>query len=374
MLTTGYIIAIFILLTIGILYRRYLEKKARNAKYDNYNEVKNYLLNESSLAKSKKPIMWIYTPYEYNARDWLSFGSRSSYDLNQPYLNLCVRSIIQCCDQSFTICIIDDNSFAKLIPGWTIDLGKISDPLLSYVRQLAIGKLIYHYGGMVTPISFLCFKDLIDLYQKGTGGEAMFVCENVTTNISATNNLFYPDTNFMGATKNNDQMREFIQFMERVISNDYTAQAEFLGTYDKWVNKKVKQNKIRLIVGTDVGTKTVDEEAVIVDTLLSEDYIHFYPSMCGIWIPAANILKRTNYEWFARMSPEQIFQSNFILAKYFVLALAPDSKMGVIEPLTGKNGEKPDWISFWQVPISSTLPVFGPMPIGIGNNVPKFHL
>ena len=45
MLTTGYIIAIFILLTIGILYRRYLEKKARNAKYDNYNEVKNYLLN-----------------------------------------------------------------------------------------------------------------------------------------------------------------------------------------------------------------------------------------------------------------------------------------------------------------------------------------
>ena len=96
--------------------------------------------------------------------------------------------------------------------------------------------------------------------------------------------------------------------------------------------------------------------------------------MYGIWIPAANILKRTNYEWFARMSPEQIYQSNFILAKYFVLALAPDSKGGVIEPLTGKNGEKPDWVSFWQVPISSTLPVFGQMPIGIGNNVPKFHI
>jgi hypothetical protein len=162
--------------------------------------------------------------------------------------------------------------------------------------------------------------------------------------------------------------------MERVISNDYTAQAEFLGTYDKWINKKVKQNKIRLIPGTDVGTKTVDDEAVIVDTLLSEDYIHFYPSMYGIWIPAANILQRTNYEWFARMSPEQIFQGNFILAKYFVLALAPDSKMGVIEPLTGKNGEKPDWISFWQVPISSTLPVFGPKPIDLGNDVPRFHL
>ena len=136
----------------------------------------------------------------------------------------------------------------------------------------------------------------------------------------------------------------------------------------------VKKNQIRLIPGTDVGIKTMDDEAVIVDTLLGDDYIEFYPKMYGIWIPAASILKRTNYEWFARMSPEQIFQSHFILAKYFVLALAPDSKMGVIEPLTGKNGESPEWISFWQVPISSTLPVFGPKPMGIGDNVPKFHL
>jgi len=370
MLTTGYIIAIFILITMGILYRRYLEKQAKNAKYDNYTEIKKYLLKDSSLAKSKKPIMWIHTPYEYNSRDWLSFGSRSSHDLNQPYLNLCVRSIIQCCDDSFTICIIDDNSFAKLIPGWSIDLGKISDPLLCYVRQLAIGKLIYNYGGMVTPISFLCFKDLIDLYQKGTKGDCMFVCENVSTNISATNNLFYPDTSFMGAPKKNDQMNEYVEFMQRLISQDYTAQSEFLGNYDKWANNMVKKNKIRLIAGTDVGVKTMDDESVIVDTLLGDDYIEFYPKMYGIWIPAASILKRTNYEWFARMSPEQIFQSHFILAKYFVLALAPDSKMGIIEPMENK----PDWISFWQVPISSTLPVFGPKPISIGNDVPRFHL
>jgi hypothetical protein len=370
MLTTGYIISIFILITIGILYQRYLEKKAKNAKYDNYTEIKKYLLNDSSLAKSKKPIMWIHTPYEYNSRDWLSFGSRSSHDLNQPYLNLCVRSIIQCCDDSFTICIIDDNSFAKLLPGWSIDLGKISDPLLSYVRQLAIGKLICNYGGMVTPISFLCFKDLIDLYQKGTKGDSMFVCENVSTNISATNNLFYPDTNFMGAPKKNEQMNEYVEFMQRLISQDYTAQSEFIGNYDKWANNMIKKNQIRLIAGTDVGVKTMDDESVIVDTLLGDDYIEFYPKMYGIWIPAASILKRTNYEWFARMSPEQIFQSHFILAKYFVLALAPDSKMGIIEPMENK----PDWISFWQVPISSTLPVFGPKPMGIGNDVPKFHL
>jgi hypothetical protein len=371
MLTTGYLISFIILITIGILYQRYLEKKAQSAKYDSYTEIKNYLLNESSLAKSKKPIMWIHTPYEYNSRDWLSFGSRSSYNLNQPYLNLCVKSIINCCDHSFTICIIDDNSFAKLIPGWTIDLGKLTEPILSYVRQLAIANLIYNYGGVSTPISFLCFKDLIGLYQKGTADDTMFVCENVSSNVSATNNLFYPDTNFMGAKKNNKMMNEYIEYMQRLISSDFTAQAEFLGNFDKWANKKINQRQIRLIPGTDVGTKTLDDEPVLVDNLLSEDYIHFYAQMYGMWIPAANILKRNSYEWFARLSADQIFHGNFILAKYFVLALAPDSKMGVIEPLEGK---KEDWIDFWQVPTSSTLPVYGPMPQNLGNDVPRFNL
>jgi len=370
MLTTGYLISFIILITIGILYQKYLEKKAKNMKYDSYTEIKKYLLTESSLAKSKKPIMWIHTPYEYNSRDWLSFGSRSSYNLNQPYLNLCVRSIIQNCDESFTICIIDDNSFAKLIPGWTIDFSKVSDPILSYMRQLAIANLIYNYGGVSVPISFLCFKDLMDLYTKGTRDDTMFVCENVSSNVSATTNRFYPDSNFMGAKKNNIQMNAYIEYMQRLISSDFTAQAEFLGNFDKWANKKINQRQIRLIPGTDVGTKTLEDEPVLVDNLLSEEYIHFYAQMYGIWIPAANILKRTRYEWFARMSSDQIFKSNFILAKYFVLALAPDSKMGVIEPLEGK----PDWVSFWQVPISTTLPIYGLKPNDLGDNVPRFHL
>jgi hypothetical protein len=259
-----------------------------------------------------------------------------------------------------------------LIPGWTVDFGKLSDPVLSNMRQLAMGNLIYNYGGMCVPISFLCFKDLIHLYNKGTHSNSMFVCENVSSSVSATSTLFYPDTNFMGAGKNNHQMNAYIEFMQELISRDYTAQSEFLGNFDKWANKKIQQHKIRLIPGTDVGTKTLDDEPILVDNLLSEDYIHFYAQMYGIWIPAVNILKRTKYEWFARMSYDQIFKSNFILAKYFVLALAPDSKMGVIEPLEDMASK--EFVSFWQVPASSTLPVYGLMPSGLGDNVPKFHL
>jgi hypothetical protein len=80
------------------------------------------------------------------------------------------------------------------------------------------------------------------------------------------------------------------------------------------------------------------------------------------------ILKRRHYEWFARMSPEQIFESHFILAKYMVLALAPDSHMGVIEPMENK----PDWVGFWRVPLTNgTLNIFNMKPIGLGNDVPR---
>jgi hypothetical protein len=231
-----------------------------------------------------------------------------------------------------------------------------------------MAKLIYTYGGLNVPISFLCFRDLISLYNKGTNDDTMFVCENYDTNITSTNKLFYPDANFMGAKKENDTLKEFINFMEQTISNDFTAQTKFLGEFDEWTNKKITKGKMRLIRGTDIGIRTIDDEPVTVETLLGDDYIHFYGKMYGIWIPAQTILKRRYYEWFARMSPEQIIDSQFILAKYIVLALAPDSHMGVIEPMENK----PDWISFYRVPLTNgTLNIFGPKPMGLGNNVPR---
>lgn len=368
MLVTNYIVLVFLLISLGILYQKYIEKISRTNGVDDYEQIKQYLLRDKTLDKSKKPIIWIHIPYEYNSRDWSSFGSRSSTNLNQPYLYLTVKTIIKNCDESFKIVMIDDGTFEKLLPNWSINMNLLTDPMKCYVRQLGVAKLIYNYGGMNVPISFLCFRDLITLYNKGTNDDRMFVCENYDLNVTSTNKLFYPNAGFMGAKKENETLKEFIHFMEQKISQDYTAQTKFLGDFDKWCDNKIKKGHVSLISGTDVGTKTVDDETVTVETLLGDDYIHFYYKMYGIWIPDKMILKRTHYEWFARMSPEQIFDSQFILAKYIVLALAPDSHMGVIEPLENQ----PDWISFWRVPLTNgTLNLFGQKPIYLGNNIRK---
>ena len=161
------------------LYRRLEDKRIREEDKEDYDNIQKYLLNDNDLDSSKKPILWIHIPYEYNSRNWLSFGSRSSLDLNQPYLYLTMKSIIDKCSESFRVCIIDDKSFDKLIPNWNINMSRFGNPVSCKIRTLAMTQLLQKYGGLVVPPSFLCFQDLITMYEKGTYGEGR--CLSVKT-------------------------------------------------------------------------------------------------------------------------------------------------------------------------------------------------
>ena len=355
----NYIYLLIVLIIVWFLYNRYEDKRMKEENGENYNSIQKYLLKDTDLAKEKKPILWIPITYDYNARNWISFGSRSSFELNQPYMYLTVKSIINQCEESFRICLIDDDSFAKLIPGWSVNMKTISSPVLDYVRSLAIAKLLYIYGGMVVPPSFLCMKDLIELYNMGTSGEKMFVCETVDRNITSTTHEFYADTSFMGSQKENSLMQELIDFMQRKVSSDYTAQSEFLGDFNRWCNTRAQRGQVTLIPGKLIGTKTMDDTTILIDNLLSNDYIDLYPQAYGIYIPAKEILNRRHYEWFARLSPKQVLESNVIISKYILLASKPDSKKGTIEPIVNRPKK---WIGYWQVPSGFGLWGFKPQP------------
>ena len=358
------VMLIIILIVTGMLYRRFEEKRIREENKDNSEAIQNYLLDGVTLGKSKKPILWIHVPYEYNSRNWLSFGSRSSFELNQPYLYLTVRSIITQCEGSFTICLIDDNSFQKLIPGWNINMGKISSPISDNMRKLAIMKLIHVYGGINCPISFLCMKDLIGLYEKGTRENKMFVCENNDRNITSTTFDFYPDLKFCGAKKENETVRELMDFMQRTMSNDFTAQSQFLGDFDRWVNKRIQCGKINMINARDIGTKTIDDTPIKIEDLMSQNYLNLYSQTYGIYIPADDILNRRQYGWFARLSEKQVLECDNILASYILVTIG--EKGGhILEPLE----VKPDWVGFWKTPLYPGL--YSLKPNMLGDNMTK---
>ncbi len=81
----NYIILFAILIILGYFYRRFEDKRIREEDGEDYDAIRKYLLNDKTLGKEKKPILWVHVPYEYNSRNWLSFGSRSSFELNQPF-------------------------------------------------------------------------------------------------------------------------------------------------------------------------------------------------------------------------------------------------------------------------------------------------
>jgi len=362
---TNLLMLFFILIVVGFLYRRFEEKRLREELKDNYSAIKNYLKDDVTLGKSKKPILWIHVPYEYNSRKWLSFGSRTSFDLNQPYLYLTVRSILKHCEDSFNICIFDDNSFSKLITGWNIDMNKLSDPILSNMRTLGMMKLLYIYGGMMCPISFLCMRDLSSLYKKGTRGDKMFICETVDRNSTSNSMNFYANTSFCGAPKKCETVAELCNYIQIVSSHDYTAESKFLGQFDRWCMKKVGEGKINLIEGIEIGTKTLDDKQIILDDLMSNHYLDLYKKTYGILIPSNELLNRLNFQWFVRMSTRQVLESDTIIGNYFLLSVGPEKEQGILEPLE----IKPNWTSFWKVP--SDAPVWGLMPLNLGDNVNK---
>lgn len=367
---TNLFILFFILIILGFLYKRFEDKRIREEEGNTYESIQKYLLDGDTLGKSKKPILWIHVPYEYNSRNWLSFGSRSSLDLNQPYLYLTMRSIIKQCEDSFTICIIDDTSFKKLIPGWNINMTTISDPILSNMRAFGLMKLLYIYGGLICPISFVCLKNLDQLYNNGIRGDKMFICETVDRNITSTRLDFFPNLLFCGAPKECETVRELCNFIQQISSHDYTADVKFLGEYNKWCKHRIENGKINLINGQDIGTKTIDDKQIIVDDLISNNYLNLYQGAYGILISAEEILNRVKFEWFARMSPKQVLESDTIIGNYLLLSVSPEN--GILEPLEPRINKAitNKFVGFWKTPLYDGLYMVS-QPNMLGDNVPK---
>ena len=138
-----------------------------------------------------------------------------------------------------------------------------------------------------------------------------------------------------------------IDFIQRTNSRDFTAENEFLGNYDRWVNTRIQRGEINLISGVDVGIKNVDDKPIKLEELMSNNYLDIYPQTYGIWIPADQLLKRRQYEWFTRLSHKEVLESNTIIGNYLLLYNSPDAKSGdILEPLE----DKPDWVGFWKTP------------------------
>ena len=155
------ILSLILLFGIRYAYDKWNYSQEQDKNLVDYDIVRKYLLDEKTLGKVKKPILWIHISYSINARKWENFNSRNTYNLNQPYLYLTIKSIINHCGADFHICLIDDKAIQKLLPLWNINLQNKASPIREHLRGLALTKILYNYGGMLVPASFVCLNSLI---------------------------------------------------------------------------------------------------------------------------------------------------------------------------------------------------------------------
>ena len=331
MKTINLLYTFVVLSLIGIIYNCF-KRKYLDDENEHYKMVKKYLLNDSdeflkNLPDSKLPIIWIHSKYEVNARNWVDFYSRNTTDLNQPYKELTLKTIIDKCGSDFNICLINDESFSDLIPNWNIDIHKVADPIKSNIRELAIARVLDTYGGMLLPDSFICLDSLKYIYNSGIENDKMFVSEllhanNVNTpecNMEVREN-YYPSTKLMGCVKESQTMKCYINMLETLISQDSTAESIFTGEIQLWLNEKVKNEYIDIITSEYLGGRDNNGKIVTLDELMGSSFIEFHDSMLGIYIPDDELLLRSKYSWLSRMSSQQVLESNNVLGKYLVLA------------------------------------------------------
>ena len=316
----NYIYPLTITLILSFLYNKYKTVEGDDEHMQNYKLVKQYLLNNSSLAQSKKPIIWIHMVYEKNARWWPSFGSRNTEDLNQPYQYLTLKSIIDKCGNDFNVCLIDDETFSNILPGWNVDLSIVADPIKTKIRQLALARVLYNYGGFLLPGSFLCFQNLAPLYETLTANDKMFVGEMLVRSGVSDKVNFFPDTRFMGCQKGCQTMADYINYLEIIASTDFTAESQFNGSYSRWCYDKITKNQMNMIPADMLGMKDAAGKQVTLDVLMSNIFLNLSDNVQGLYIPADEILKRNAFQWFARLSARQAMESDTTIGKYLLIA------------------------------------------------------
>jgi hypothetical protein len=304
---TNLIIIVLFAILARYFYNSYRESEEMFETHEHYVLVSDYFIGEKM--NRRKPILWIHTSTEVNARNWESFYSRNNTKLNQPYLQITMKSIYDKCKDSFNICLIDDDVFRRLL-SWNIDLEDLADPMKSHYRQLGLSMILQQYGGFLVPQSFLCTENLIQMYRQGLSHN-MFVVENVNHGITYDQSPFYPSMNMMGCKKKSQKMTEFVQYQE-TLYKDRTNQPDFIGNTSLWL-----QRNVYTLDGAYIGVKKMDGKPVMIEDLLGMDEIQL-PKHYGIYLPQDEILSRTKYSWFARMSPKQILKSQLCISHYML--------------------------------------------------------
>ena len=296
---------IIILCTIVIFkyYRdEYLEEK--NEFHNETVDINVYFYTDSYIKKSKQRKLWIHIPFEKNSRKWDNFGSRTSTNLNLAYMILCIKSVIDYCGSSYDIIIIDDTNFSDLLKN-DIDMSKLSGALKDKYRVMCLMQILYEYGGVMVPPSLYLKKNIKEIDKN----DVWYVAE-IGNQENVAYSPMYPATIFTGSPPKNAELQAYIQYYSEEIKNDFGEQSlHFSKNY-------MRTHNIAYLDGKLIGVKDKFDKPIKLEDLMENKQIMLDDKHIGIYIPHAELIKRTKYNWFCSLSAEDVLKCKIFISNY----------------------------------------------------------
>jgi hypothetical protein len=101
-----------------------------------------------------------------------------------------------------------------------MDMSKTVEPVKSHLREVGMAQLLYYYGGMVLPNSFICCKNMMPFYLDGIGEkkDQFFVTERPNRYDDFNHDIgkfnFVPDSYIMGCEKNCPGVKQYVDYLK----------------------------------------------------------------------------------------------------------------------------------------------------------------
>jgi hypothetical protein len=294
-------LVLFIVLFVFLNYNYYKQKRRTQLEEKRKEELplESFFYHPDLLSKSKRRKIWIYLPLEQNARVWENFGSRTSNRLHLSIINLCVKSIIDWCSQSYDIVLFTDQDINEILKS-KVDLSTLSGDVLDKHRKLYILEILHEYGGILVPHTLYLRNSL----KTQDLGDRWYVCDGVNTQ-SASCSKRLPSTFLMGAPAKDCQLREYIDSLYKDEKEEY-EENYFI------------QNRVFIMDGTVFGTKDKRGQDVTLDDLMSNQKISLPEYNVGLYMPYQELMTRNYYKWYCKMSERQVLKTDCAFSYYMI--------------------------------------------------------
>lgn len=270
-----------------------------------------------------KPILWIYlNNSDVNSRSWADFMNRSSHAINLPFLNLCYKSIVKHNSDIYRVEVIGGLlDLATRMGGWEAlplplrnENASVREPELNWIRSAVLAK----WGGLWVSPATICIKPFGPLPKKRT----VFFGTDLTPAYSSADIL--PGLNVMWAPTPKHPLWTTWEKKVRERLERRSGGSEFRSDEKSDLADALKEFKNECVVmsSSELSRKGASLKRIELEDLLAagtEGDLPFQLTSNVVYlpIPYPEILQRKAFEWFLRMSEDQIMNSDLVISYLF---------------------------------------------------------